>query len=379
MQEESVEMELCKKWDLICSNKSQKTSNFPDKTINFVPCSPSSSPSISSHDNDYKPISAWPTTVFEPKWASNELQFLTPNNQTYLFLNAPKPEIISNPNSMPNSASSSETTEPMIITDRFKENNPENLEALCCALESKVPWQKDIIPEIATTVLKCRSGECKQGSRIKHETWLSFLGTDNDGKRKVARELARVVFGAQTSSFKSIGLSSFSASTRVDSSEDCNLKNKKRVRDESSHGYTERLAHVVGENPHRVFYVEDVDQLDLASKKCIKKAMETGKFALSNGETVPLEDAIVIFSCDTFSSASRACSPTVKQRLEEANDHQEERELNSELDDVYEASSSWPLDLNIAVDDDDDGNQMVGDIRILEAVDKQVFFRIQVL
>jgi len=372
--------ELCKKWDLICGSQSQKTCNFPNKTINFVLCSPSSSPSISSHDDNCKPIiSAGPTTVFEPKWASKEHQFLTPNNQTHLFLNTPKPEIISNPNSMPNSASSSETTEPIRV-DRFKENNPDNLEALCCALESKVPWQKDIIPEIATTILRCRSGECNRGSRVKQETWLAFLGADHDGKHKLARETAKLVFGAQTSSFKSIGLSSFSTSTRADSSEDCSLKNRKRARHESSHGCIDRLAQAMREDPHRVFFVEDVDQLELGSKKGIKRAMETGKFTLSNGEIVPIEDAIVIFSCDSFSFASRACSPSLMQKLEEANDHQEERELGNKLDDVDEASSSLPLDLNMAVDDgNDDDNHTVGDIRILEAVDKQVFFSIQVL
>ncbi|KAJ8440747.1 hypothetical protein Cgig2_005478 [Carnegiea gigantea] len=379
-QEESVQMkELCRKWDLLCGSKSQKTSNSPDKTVNFASCSPSSSLSISSHDDICKPIiSAWPTTVFEPKWASKEHQFLTPNNQTYLFL---KPEIISNPNSMPNSASSSETTEPIVAFDRFKENNPENLEALCRALESKVPWHRDIIPEIAMTILRCGSGECKQGGRVKQETWLSFLGPDDDGKRKIARELSRLVFGTQTSSFSSIGPSSFSSSTRADSAENCNLKNNKRARDESSHGYIERLAHAVKDNPHRVFFVEDVDQLDSVSKNGIKSATETGKFALSNGETVPLEDAIVILSCDGFSSASRACSPSAKQKVDVANnDHQEEKEFSHKLDDVdQEASSSLPLDLNIAADDGDNDNHTVGDINILEAVDKQVFFRIQVL
>uniref|UniRef100_A0A7C9DDA1 Uncharacterized protein n=1 Tax=Opuntia streptacantha TaxID=393608 RepID=A0A7C9DDA1_OPUST len=108
--------------------------------------------------------------------------------------------------------------------------------------------------------------------------------------------------------------------------------------------------------------------------------METGKFTLSNGEIVPIEDAIVIFSCDSFNFASRACSPSLMQKLEEANDHQEERELSNKLDDVEEASSSLPLDLNMAVDDgNDNDNHTVGDIRILEAVDKQAFFSIQVL
>ncbi|KAL9225023.1 hypothetical protein vseg_000995 [Gypsophila vaccaria] len=380
--QETVQMkELCKKWNSICSS-SHKGINFLDKTIHFSSCSPSSSTSISSYDNnnnnnsnlhDTKP--SWPI-MFEPKWASKEHQFLTSNNTTtkdFFDQNEPKPELLSNPNSIPNSTSSSEATETVFehLTLSFNENTPENLDAICSALENKVPWQKDIIPEIAMTVLRIRSGIMSRKSRVqKEETWLFFLGMDDEGKLKIGKELARIIFGSYKS-FKSIGLSSFSSSTRADSTEE--YKNK-RTRDESSEGYLERFAESLKENPHRVFFVEDVEQVDHSSQKGIKRAIETGHVTLSNGSTVSLEDAVVIFSCDSFSSGSRACSPPVKQKITD-----EKEDGGDDSGDVDVGTSFGPLDLNVAVDSDHGIEQSVGDFRILESVDKQVFFKVHVL
>ncbi|GAB4836226.1 hypothetical protein Ancab_001141 [Ancistrocladus abbreviatus] len=373
-QPECVQIkELCKKWNSFCSS-THKTAHYSGKKLNLSSTSsPSSSTSISSYDQDkpylHETNLNWPV-IFETKWPSRN----SPE------INELKPELLSNPNSMPNSASSSEATEAMerpASGARFKEHNEENLKAMCSALEKKVPWQKDIIPEISSTILKCRSGvmsSSKRGKskcREKRETWLFFLGVDDEGKLKIARELAKLVFGSQ-SSFKCIGLSSFSSTTRADSTDE--LRNK-RMRDEAGHGYLEKFAEAVRENPHRVFYVEDVEQADHCSQNGIKRAIETGSIKLSDGETVPLEDAIVIFSCESFSSTSRACSPPTKQKLEE-------NEEAENMDDEIEESSlpCIPLDLNIAAEvGDGSGDNSWGDIGILESVDKQIFFKIHVL
>lgn len=275
----------------------------------------------------------------------------------------------SNPNSTPNSASSSDVMETDYVP-RFKEINGENLKTLCNALETKVPWQKDIIPDIASTILKCRSGmvrrkESKVGTNfsreVKEETWLFFQGLDMEAKDKVARELARLVFGSQ-SSLISIALSSFS-STRADSTEDCRSK---RPRDEQSCSYVERFAEAVAFNPHRVFLVEDVEQADYCSQMGFKRAIERGRITNSSGEEVGLGDAIIILSCESFSSRSRACSPPIKQKSSE--------------EDQKDSSPCVSLDLNISFDDDDgDGDQSIDDIGLLESVDRRILFKIQEL
>ncbi|CAO2833047.1 unnamed protein product [Amaranthus hypochondriacus] len=376
--EETLQIkELCKKWNSICST-THKTSKSAEKTLNISSCSPSSS-SISSYDHnknlhlhESKPMnltSTWPF-MFEPKWGSNQNPF---------FLQS-KPEFQSNPNSTPNSDSSSEATETIIT--QFNHNNPENLEAICSVLNKKIPWQKDIIPEIATTVLRIRSGMIKRmnpSSKIeeqKKETWLLFMGSDDDGKLLVGRELAKLVFGSYTN-FKSINLSGYS-STRTDSNDDLRPK---RVRDEMGKDFLMRFCDLIKENPHRVFYIEDIEQIDHGSHMGIKHGIETGKIKLSNGEIVSLQDAIVIFSCESFSSASRACSPPIKQKLDHDHDHD-----HDDNDDVEgEATSCIPdLDLNLAFQKDENGGSddqsfWGGDFRVLELVDKQVFFKMIML
>ncbi|CAL5404181.1 unnamed protein product [Camellia sinensis] len=375
--------DLCKKWNSICSSIHKKP-HFFENALNFS----SSSISTSSYDrhnpNLHHTLSNWPV-IFEPKPSPKEHQFFTPENGIESFefgsslrryipeRNERKPDLLSNPNSSPNSASSSEAEEDIVeCLDRFKELNSENLKVLCNALEKKVPWQKDIIPDIASTILQCRSGtitrKCKLKCREdKEETWLFFLGVDFKAKEKIAKELAKLVFGSQTN-FVTIGLSNFS-STRGDSSEEFS---NKRGRDESGSTYLERFAEAVQENASRVFFMEDVEQVDYCSQKGIKRAIESGRIALPGGELAPLKDAIVIFSCESFSSMSRACSPPIRPNSSEQSKNKNDPEEDDELEERRPPCAS--LDLNSATEDEE---YSVADI--LDYVDRQIIFKIQVL
>ncbi|XAR64931.1 hypothetical protein NMG60_11008832 [Bertholletia excelsa] len=368
-QESNKLNDLCKKWNSICSSV-HKQPHFLEKTLHCSSLSPSSS-TLSSYDQ----LRNWPV-IFEPKQSLIEHQFLAPdqNGQSHfesklissyvLETNDPKPDLLSNPNSSPNSASCSEVDEDVECLDRFKEFTSENLKVLCDALEKKVPWQADVIPDIVSTILQCRSkmirrkGSSKHVEGEKEETWLSFLGFDSQGKEKIAKELSKLIFGSPSNLVK-IGLSNFS-STRADSSEEVS---KKRARDGSGSTYFERFAEAVQENPSRIFFMEDVEQIDFSSQRGIKRAIETGKFTL-DGEQISLKDAIVIFSCESFSSMSRACSPPKEK--DEEDDSEEERLIVS-------------LNLNIATQDNGPGEDSTSEIGIMDNVDRQIIFKIQVL
>ncbi|KAL0344849.1 UNVERIFIED_CONTAM: protein SMAX1-LIKE 3 [Sesamum radiatum] len=193
-------------------------------------------------------------------------------------------------------------------TQKFKEFNGENLNLLCNALEKKVPWQRQIIPEIAGTILQSRSRmlrrkhQSKCSDHVKEETWLFFLGPDPQAKEQISRELAKIVFGSY-SSFVSISLSSFVSSDVTD------CRNKRGRDEESCISYIERFAQAVSFNPHRVFLVEDLDQADYCSQMGVKRAVERGRIRNACGEEVSFCDAIVILSCESFSCRSRASSP----------------------------------------------------------------------
>lgn len=285
----------------------------------------------------------------------------------------PKPDLISNPNSSPNSATSSEAGEGTEDLPMFKEINAENLSFLCNALEKKVPWQKEIISDIVKTVLQCRSGMIKRKGKLtqreeeKEETWLFFLGADTEGKLRIARELSRLIFGS-LSNFVSINSGSSFSSTRADSTDD--FRNK-RKRDELAGSCLNRFAEALHDNPHCVFFVEEVEQLDYCSQMGIKRAIESGRITLPSGDSVPLDDAIVIFSCESLSSMSRACSPPPIQR--KCNDSQDKE------DGELERSLPISLDLNIAAGDETAKDHSVSDIEIKDSVDKQIMFKIREL
>ncbi|KAL4340457.1 hypothetical protein GQ457_08G017700 [Hibiscus cannabinus] len=328
--------ELCRKWNSFCNSVHKlQPYSLSERNFTFSSLSPPSSTSCFSNDKQYP------------------------------FKDS-KPHLSSNPNSNPNSASSSDVMETEYV-HKFRELNAENLTTLCTALEKKVPWQKDKVPEIVSTILKCRSGMIRRKGKLrdsepKEEAWLFFQGVDVQAKEKIAKELARLVFGSQKT-FVAIELSSFSSTTtRADSTED---SRRKRSRYQQSCSYIERFAEAVSSNPHRVFFIEDVEQSGYSSQMGFKRAIERGRISKANGEEAVLSDAIIIFSCESFSSRSRACSPPAK--LKSDGSSQEE----------IVASPSVSLDLNMSIDDESLEEQSIHDIGLLESVDRRIVFKIQ--
>jgi len=243
---------------------------------------------------------------------------------------------------------------------KFKELNAENLKTLCNSLE-KVSCHKEIIPKIASAILQCRSGMMRRKERLrlagsKVETWLFFLGNDTEGKEKIARGLSALVFGSHTD-FVSVGLSEFSSSS------DLGIK---RSRSEASHSYLERVAGAIKDNPHRVFLLEDIDNLDYYSQMGISNAIRSGTIRCSTGENVSVGDAIIILSCESFDSRSRSCSPPVKQKL----NMDEEKEGTCE----EEITASASFDLNL-IAESGELDWSVDDVGILEAVDSTFIFK----
>jgi ATP-dependent Clp protease ATP-binding subunit ClpA len=129
--------------------------------------------------------------------------------------NVPKQDLLSNPNTSPNSAPSCEEVDGLNNTQMFDELNDENMKILSDALGKKVPNQKEITKEIASTVLLCRLGMRKGGEKEKYlvktdgkqETWMLFLGVDSRAKELISKQIAKVVFGSYNN-FVTISISS---------------------------------------------------------------------------------------------------------------------------------------------------------------------------
>ncbi|KAM0940416.1 putative Clp, repeat (R) domain, Clp domain superfamily protein [Dioscorea sansibarensis] len=347
------------KWINSTSSHKLHRQHPSEMTIHFTSASLSAS-SISSHGHHY---SLQGTSHHHQIWPSESMdECLELNSSSFPHGS------ITIPNN-PNSASSSDTMEMDQHPGKFKELNAENLKTLCNALEKKVSWQKGIIPDIASTILQCRSGMMRRDrtrSMHKEETWLFFQGGDEEGKIRIARELASLVFGS-SSNLVTISLSSFS-STRSGSSDD--LRNK-RSRSQESHSYLEKFFDSVRHYPHRVFLLEDIEQVDYNSQMGIKAAIETGKVQSSCGDDVCcVSDAIFILSCVSFDSRSRACSPPVRHKS--ASEEEKDDDCEKEV-----VGSSICLDLNLcAGDEDDGGDSFLDDVGLLESVDRSCFFQL---
>ncbi|KAI7732335.1 hypothetical protein M8C21_011764 [Ambrosia artemisiifolia] len=332
-QEFGSAKDLCKKRDSICT--SVHINN--QRSLSFSSVSPSSQASCFSYNQE------------------------NPNSNTNSNLELYNIQDEGEPNFATNSVSSSDLSE-VEYMQKFREFNGKNLKILSNALEEKVPWQKDIIPDIAGTILKCRSRMLRRKEEQNHdepkeETWFLFQGTNSRLKENMAKELAKIVFGSYMS-FIRIALSNFSMSPRGDSSDE--MRNK-RSRDEQSCSYLERFAEEVYVNPHRVFFVEEVEQVDYCFQKGIKRAIERGKLTRSNGEEIGFYDAIIVLSCESFSSRSRTCTPLAKKVQEEEG-----------------GSLNVSLDLSISFGEDgEDQSIYMDDIGLLESVDKCINFNIQ--
>uniref|UniRef100_A0A0E0MCN3 Clp R domain-containing protein n=1 Tax=Oryza punctata TaxID=4537 RepID=A0A0E0MCN3_ORYPU len=277
-------------------------------------------------------------------------------------------------NSVSNSSDGGEPKRP-----KFTELNAENLKILCNALESRVPRHSNIVPDIASTVLQCRSGMKKMKLRHKEiikassTTWLLFQGRDSDGKKVIARELAKLVFGSYTE-FTSISVVDELASAYSDSSSGELTLKRQRSADDIEHSFTQRLSELVCKNPHQVIVIDDIEQLDHDSEISIKKAIANGRMRWCNGEEVDFEDAIIVLSCEEeFDSRSRASSsPRVKQRLMNNNDD-EERSSTEKGDN---SPRCFSLDLNACLEDEEEDESFLLDngVGMHNIVDGVFFF-----
>ncbi|XP_072998592.1 protein SMAX1-LIKE 3-like [Typha latifolia] len=356
--------DLYKNWHSACSEAQQYKHQPPSKSLNFSP-----SFSISSNHWYHSILDQIPRARALPVnmkhfWTEQHCSvskgFVKEPESNFGLLQTNEGQGLSplcsaNPNAISSTSSSTDSIA-LEYDSKFKEMNSENLKTFCNALEDKVPCHKDIIPEIASTILRCRSGMRRRKEKVeltstKEETWLLFLGCNVEAKEKIAKELANLVFSSYTN-FTSIGLSTYS-SMRPDTDND---RVYKRPRSEASHTYLERFIEAIHNNPHRVILMEDIDQVDYNSLLGIKNATEKGKIESSIGEEVGVSDAIIILSCESFT----------KRSLETDEENQKECEKETE--------SSVHFDLNLSADNMEDGWSS-GDVDIVDMVDRTFLFK----
>lgn len=187
----------------------------------------------------------------------------------------------------------------------------------------------------------------------RRESWFSFLGPDRHGKEMMAREIANVVFGSDCDDFVAVGISNFS-SEKVETSTEEVASRRKRGRNEGGGSVYDRFLEAVRDNPRRLFFVEDVEEIDRGCLKKLEGAMRDGG-VLVEGEFLALKDAIVVLC-----SESRTASDNGVREKDREEEKEEEEERGA-------------LDLNVVMEE---GDSESNGIQILDSVDMQVVFRI---
>ncbi|CAN6374153.1 unnamed protein product [Urochloa humidicola] len=338
---------------------SSPATNSPDTSSisGFAPSSFNANLMMSTKPWQFKLMQPWPNHQHDdPLAKSYDHQQLHAN---------PSPESCSMSNSLVGGSAES---------PKFMELTAENLKILCNTLENRAPRHKDVVAGIASVVLQCRSGMTRRmrwhQEKPSAVTWLLFPGGDDDGKKAVSQELARLVFGAY-SKFTSISLAEF---TQVHSDSISSLLTLKRQRSpDTGHGYFQRLYEAILENPHRVIMIDGIEQMDYGSEISIRKAIANGRIRGCNGDEISLEDAIVVLSCEALESRSNASSPRLKQRVIDS-DGKVGNGMN--IENGME-TSGFTLDLNACAEDGEGDEASASDnVRILNIVDGVFFFQL---
>jgi ATP-dependent Clp protease ATP-binding subunit ClpA len=230
---------------------------------------------------------------------------------------------------------------------------------MCRALEPRVPQHQDIIPDITTTVLLCRSGLSRKARTFTSSTtWLLFQGNDFHGKKAMAQELAKVVFGAYTE---------FSLVNSVERCKDTALKRKRSEHSNKLH-VIRTLLEAIQQNPHRVMFLDGINQLDCESETAIKNLIATGRIMGFNGkEMVTLEDTIFVLSSDeAFSSSTSTPFPLLYNRNFNTQNRMEGATVEKGV-----GSRPFTLDLNACGKDveDEEHDNVTNNVGIIGVVD----------
>ncbi|XP_061374755.1 protein SMAX1-LIKE 6-like [Gastrolobium bilobum] len=163
-------------------------------------------------------------------------------------------------------------------------------------LTEKVGWQNEAI--YAITMSLCRSGAGRRnGSHVRADIWLAFLGPDRLGKRKIASALAEILFGNKESLIN-VDLSSQDSFYQLNSiiefqNSYCHdVLRRKTVVD--------YIAGELSKKPHSVVFLENVDKADFLVQSSLFQAIRTGKFPYSLGREISINNAIFIVASTVF-------------------------------------------------------------------------------
>ncbi|XP_062011541.1 protein SMAX1-LIKE 7-like [Rosa rugosa] len=174
--------------------------------------------------------------------------------------------------------------------------DPRDFKSLRRVLTEKVCWQDEAICTISEAISRCRSGGGRHhGSKGRGDIWLTLIGPDRVGKKKIAIALAELMFGTRES------LISVDMGERGCQSDSIFQWESQDDYDVKFRGKT-AVDYVAGElsrRPHSVVFLENVDKADFLAQSNLSQAIRTGKFPDSHGREISINNMIFVTTSAT--------------------------------------------------------------------------------
>ncbi|KAH6837090.1 hypothetical protein C2S53_015612 [Perilla frutescens var. hirtella] len=160
-------------------------------------------------------------------------------------------------------------------------------------LAENVYWQSEAIQTISQTVSRCRNENGTYRCSRKGSVWLSFLGPDKVGKRKIAASIAEIIFGRKDH-LLFLDLSTQDMNP-FNSIVDCYDSRYQKMLSERT-TIVDYLAEELIKQPQSVVLLENVEKADFVVRCSLSQAIKTGKLPYSRGKVIDLNDHIFILA-----------------------------------------------------------------------------------
>ena len=159
-----------------------------------------------------------------------------------------------------------------------------DVKGLFRSILAKVGRQEEAILSTCEVISRCRN-KCERlrRSTTRGDVWLSFLGPDKFGKRRVAEALAEELFGCRER-LVCLDLSSDDMKRKADRFA-FNLRGKTLV---------DHIADEIRRRPWSILLLESLDKADVVVQRSLSHAVKSGKLYDSHGRVVDINNAIFL-------------------------------------------------------------------------------------
>ncbi|CAH9121061.1 unnamed protein product [Cuscuta epithymum] len=174
------------------------------------------------------------------------------------------------------------------------------------SLAEIVYWQDEAIYAISQIVSSCINGQVRGHGRNRGNIWLSFLGADTVGKRKIVRFLSEKVFGSQgsllfvdlSSNHNEINNSSNSMFDHCGfKSHDVSIRGKAAV---------DCIADELSKKCYSAVLLENIEKSDFLIQNSLSQSLKTGKFPDLHGREISINNTVFMIT-SKYSKDKRNC------------------------------------------------------------------------